>query len=63
MKKKCYFFLFEIKEINENYNEKRYDIKLLYLGKYLKKLENNKNNVKIIPKSEFKNQFLESGLI
>ena len=58
------FSSFEIKEINEiNYdNEKRYEVKLLYLGKYLEKLEKNKNDEKIIQKSEFKDQFLEFGL-
>ena len=37
------FSSFEIKEININ-NENIYEIKLLYLGKYFKKLESKINN-------------------
>ena len=55
------FSSFEIKEIKK-VND-RYEIKLLYLGKYIKKLEKNKNNNNIIPNSEFKKQIIESGLI
>ena len=58
MKKKYYFFSssFEIKEIKIG-GEKGYEIKLLYLGKYLKEIENNKNIInKEIPESEFKKQ-------
>ena len=64
MKKKYYFFpfsSFEIKEIKK-VND-RYEIKLLYLGKYIKELEKKKNNNNIIPNSEFKKQIIESGLI
>ena len=50
------------------YNEKesRYEIKLLYLGKYLKDIETDKNlflNEIKIPESEYKNQLSEFGLI
>ena len=55
------FSSFEIKEIKK-VND-RYEIKLLYLGKYIKELEKNKNNNNIIPNSEFKKQIIESGLI
>ena len=54
-----------IKEINKG-KEKRYEIKLLYLGKYLKEIENNQNLIdkgKEIPESEFKRQLSEFGLI
>ena len=39
------FSSFEIKDIKETTlgNDKRYEIKLLYLGKYLKDFENDKN--------------------
>jgi len=62
------FSSFEIKEIKEINigKEKRYEIKLLYLGKYLKDIEKNKNiiNKEIkIPDSEFKKQLSEFGLI
>ena len=62
------FSSFEIKEIKEKVinNEKLYEIKLLYLGKYLKELENDKKyiqNNNIIPDSEFKKQIIDSGLI
>ena len=64
------FSSFEIKDIKEttNENEKIYEIKLLYLGKYIKEFEKNKVNVekekeKIIPNSEFKKQLIQSGLI
>ena len=62
------FSSFEIKEIKEVEinNNKIYSIKLLYLGKYLKDLENDKafiQNENIIPDSEFKKQIIESGLI
>ena len=58
------FSSFEIKEIKEvNINkEKIYEIKLLYLGKYINKLEINVSD-NITPNSEFKNQILEFGLI
>ena len=62
------FSSFEIQKIEEkNINgEKRYEIILLYLGKYLKEIENDKNiieNKNNLIKSEFKDQFVNSGLI
>ena len=62
------FSSFEIKEINEiNYeNGKIYQIKLLYLGKYLKEFKNDKTiveNENILPNSEFKKEIFKSGLI
>ena len=62
------FSSFEIKDIKEIYigTEIGYKIELLYLGKYLKDIENDKNlvmNENIIPDSEFKKQLSEFGLI
>ena len=62
------FSSFEIKNINETTfgNEKGYEIKLFYLGKYLKDIEEDKNiiiNDIKIPDSEFKTQLAEFGLI
>ena len=64
------FSSFEIKEIKEINigKEKGYEIKilLLYLGKYLKEIEKNKNIINEenkIPESEFKKQLCEFGLI
>ena len=62
------FSSFEIKDIKETKieSEKGYEIKLLYLGKYLKDIENNNNliiNENKIPDSEFKKQLSELGLI
>jgi len=62
------FSSFEIKEIKEINigEEKGYEIKLLYLSKYLKEIENNNNIMNIenkIPDSEFKKQLSEFGLI
>jgi len=62
------FSSFEIKEINEITfkNEKIQEIRLLYLGKYLKKLENDKELIiksTNLPESEFKNQLIKFGLI
>jgi len=57
------FSSFEIEGINEknyNNNEKIYEIKLLYLGKYLKEIENVDENV---PNSKFKEEMIELGLI
>ena len=58
------FSSFEIKAIESH--KEIYIIRLLYLGKYLKEIEND-NNINIdnnkIPDSEFKNQLLELGLI
>ena len=60
------FSSFEIKDINQinDNNEVIYEIKLLYLGKYIKKLKKDKNikNNKI-PDSEFKKELIKSGLI
>ena len=62
------FSCFEIKDIKEMkiYNEKIYEIRLLYLGYYIKDIENN-NNINFIdnkiPDSEFKKQLFEYGLI
>ena len=62
------FSPFEIKEIKEveNNEEKVYEIRLLYLGKYLKAIEKDINIIgkeNKIPDSEFKKQILELGLI
>ena len=59
------FEIKNIKEINFN-NENIYEIKLLYLGKYLKDIENDNNLISsdiLIPDSEFKKQIEEFGLI
>ena len=60
------FSSFEIKDIKQIYdnNELIYEIKLLYLGKYIKELKKDKNIKKnIIPDSEFKKEIIKSGLI
>ena len=62
------FSSFEIKEIKEINigEEKGYEIKILYLGKYRKEIENNeniKNKENKIPDSKFKIQLSEFGLI
>ena len=61
------FSSFEIKDIKEIVvkEEKIYLIQLLYLGKYLKEIENNPKviNSNKIPDSDFKRQLCESGLI
>ena len=62
------FSAFEIEDIKEIIfnNETRYEIKLLYLGKYIKELENDNsliNNDNIIPDCEYKEQLIKSGLI
>ena len=62
------FSSFEIKELKEiNIGiEKRYEMKLLYLGKYLKDIEDDKNitvSENIIPDSEFKRQLSGFGLV
>ena len=58
---------FEIKEVNQINigGEKGYEIKLLYLDKYLKEIENNNiiNKENKIPDSEFKKYLCEFGLI
>ena len=59
------FSCFEIKKIEE-IEPKEYKIELSYLGKYLKEIENDKNlylDEKILPKSKFKEQLAEFGLI
>ena len=59
------FEIKEIKEIDLGY-EKIYEMRLLYLGKYLKDIENDKNitiNENSLPDSEFKKQLIECGLI
>ena len=64
MKKGYYFFLFHHLKLNINEkkynNEKIYEIKLLYLEKYIKEIENIDKN---IPDSKFKKEMIESGLI
>ena len=62
------FSSFELKDIKEIKigNEKCYEIKLLYLGKYLKDIEKDKRLVEKasqLPESEFKVQLLKVGLI
>ena len=62
------FSSFEIKDIKEvNLNgENIYEINLLYLGKYLKEIEKNKDLIEkenIIPDSEYKKQMIDFGLI
>ena len=62
------FSAFEIKDIKEknNLGEKLYEIKLLYLGKYLKEIKNDKNlttKENEIPNTEYKKQLTELGLI
>ena len=54
------FSSFEIKDIK--YVNSRYEIKLLYLGKYLKDIKNNINENRL-PDSKFKKQLTEFGLI
>ena len=62
------FSSFEIKDIKEVElrGEEGYEIRLLYLGKYLKDIENDPNIIQDendIPDSEFKKQLIEFGLI
>ena len=62
------FSSFEIKEIKETNKDNKiiFQIKLIYLGKYLKEIENDKNITEkenIIPDSEFKKQIVDFGLI
>ena len=62
------FSSFEIKDITQKKlkGEIIYEIKLLYLGKYLKEIEKNSfifQNENILPNSEFKNQIIKCGLI
>ena len=62
------FSSFEIKDIKEVKLKggKIYQIKLLYLGKYLKEIKKNKNlieKVNDIPDSKFKKEIIDFGLI
>ena len=62
------FSSFEIKSLEEKYmgKEKIYEIKLLYLGKYLKDIESDNkliNNEILIPNSKFKEKLEDFGLI
>ena len=62
------FSSFEIKDIKEVKlkGEEGYEIRLLYLGKYLKDIENDPNIIldeNDIPDSEFKKELIEFGLI
>ena len=62
------FSSFEIKEIKDTkiQGKNGYEIKLLYLGKYLKDIEINNDLIvseHLIPDSKFKNQICEFGLI
>ena len=60
------FSSFEVKDIDYITEKNRYEIKLLYLGKYLKDIEKDKKLVKKannLPDSEFKKHLIEFGLI
>ena len=62
------FSSFEVKDIKEINigNERGYEIKLLYLGKYLKEIENDSSIISKenpLPNTEFKKQLCEAGLI
>ena len=64
------FSAFEISDLEEIYSEKdnetRYEIRLLYLGKYLKKIKENKTLIDEgtkLPESEFKKQLIDFGII
>ena len=62
------FSAFEVREIKpiKKGNEITYEIKLFYLGKYLKEIEKNKNKYyknNFIPDSIFKEELSQSGLI
>ena len=61
------FSAFEVKNVIEkNFGEEKiYEIRLLYLGKYLEDIKNDKNLIlkeNKIPDSEYKTQLIESGL-
>ena len=57
------FEISSINEINDN-NEKICEIKLSYLGKYIKEfIKDKKLNEKIIPDTEFKQEIIKYGLI
>ena len=62
------FSVFEVKEepkeITNDKNEKLYEIKLKYLGNYLKEVEKKLNDCKkVIPDSKFKKEIIDFGLI
>ena len=62
------FSSFEIKSLNQIYlgSEKIYEMRLLYLGKYLSNIENDYNivsNEYLLPESEFKTQLMKNGII
>ena len=60
------FSPFEIKGIQEIEDKNRYEVRLLYLGKYLKEIEKDINIIDIeneIPDSKFKKQIIDLGLI
>ena len=61
----CFEIKDNIKDKNDNGNM-TYEITLLYLGKYLKKIKDDQNlylDEKILPDSDFKKQLAEFGLI
>ena len=62
------FSSFEIKNIKDSLfeGEKIYEIRLLYLGQYLKKIESSQdliNKTTNLPESKFKQQIIQFGLI
>ena len=62
------FSSFEIKSINKFYknNELIYEIRLIYLGKYLKEIEDDPTLTLMplpLPESEFRTQLLNNGLV
>ena len=60
------FSSFEIQSLNYVNNNNIYEIKLIYLGKYLTDIKNDYNITayeKNIPSSDFKTQLLGTGLI
>ena len=60
------FSPFEIKGFQEIEDENRYEVRLLYLGKYLKEIEKDINIIELeneVPDSEFKKQIIDLGLI
>ena len=72
LEKEVLFFPFssfeikDIKEIKGDEDENIYEIRLIYLGKYLKEIEKDVNIIEMeneLPDSEFKKQILELGLL
>jgi len=55
------FSVFGIDKFEYNQQKKRYEIELIYLGKYIKDFQNQKTSDKL-PDTNFKIQFKESGL-